>query len=143
MLTQEVVRIRRNISLELPWETTVKHLNNFSARMRASGYGEKYRLEVIKSGVEGFEKMVMEEKNGGRPINQRRTWNEDQRQKKKELQKKNWYRSGGFDVPLFVPHTPNGELAKRMKEVEAKNQQGRKIWLATSMRWTTRKSAKS
>ena len=59
------------------------------------------------------------------------------------VQKKNWYRSGGFDVPLFVPHTPNGELAKRMKEVEAKNQQGRKIWLATSMRWTTRKSPKS
>ena len=127
VLTQEVVRIRRNISLELPWETTAKHLNNFSARMRASGYGEKYRLEVIKSGVEGFEKMVMEEKNGGRPINQRRTWNEDQRQKKKELQKKNWYRSGGFDVPLFVPHTPNGELAKRMKEAEARNHQGRKI----------------
>ena len=143
VLTQEVVRIRRNISLELPWETTAKHLNNFSARMKASGYGEKYRLEVIKSGVESFEKMVMEEKNGGRPINQGRTWNEDQRQKKKELQKKNWYRSGGFDVPLFVPHTPNGELAKRMKEVEAKNQQGRKIWLATSMRWTTRKSPKS
>ena len=38
VLTQEVVRIRRSISLELPWETTAKHLNNFSARMRASGY---------------------------------------------------------------------------------------------------------
>ena len=119
--------MRRNISLDLPWETTVKHLNDFSARMRASGYGERYRLEVIKSGVEGFEKMVAEEKNGGRPINQRRTWNEDQRQKKKELQKKNWYKRGGFDVPIFVPHTPNGELAKRMKEAEAQNHQGRKI----------------
>ena len=26
-LTQEVVTIRRNISSELPWEVTVKHLN--------------------------------------------------------------------------------------------------------------------
>ena len=102
VLTQEVVRMRRNISLDLPWETTVKHLNDFSARMRASGYGERYRLEVIKSGVEGFDKMVAEEKNGGRPINQRRTWNEDQRQKKKELQKKNWFKRGGFDVPIFA-----------------------------------------
>ena len=127
VLTQEVVRLRRNISLDLPWETTVKHLNDFSARMRASGYGERYRLEVIKSGVEGFDKMVAEEKNGGRPINQRRTWNEDQRQKKKELQKKNWFKRGGFDVPIFVPHTPNGELAKRMREVEAQNHQGRQI----------------
>ena len=105
----------------------MKHLSDFSARMRASGYGERYRLEVIKSGVEGFEKMVAEEKNGGRPINQRRTWNEDQRQKKKELQKKNWFKRGGFDVPIFVPHTPNGELAKRMREAEAHNHQGRKI----------------
>ena len=102
VLTQEVVRLRRNISLDLPWETTVKHLNDFSARMRASGYGERYRLDVIKSEVEGFENMVAEEKNGGRPINQRRTWNEVQRQKKKELQKKNWFTRGGFDVPLFV-----------------------------------------
>ena len=28
---------------------------------------------------------------------QRRTWNEDQRQKKKELQKKNWFTRGGFE----------------------------------------------
>ena len=76
-------------------------------------------MEVIKSGVESFEKIVAEETKGGRPINQRRTWNEDQRQKKKELQKKNWFTRGGFDVPLFVPHIPNGELAERMKEVEA------------------------
>ena len=65
VLTQEVVRLRRNISLDLPWETTVKHLNDFSARMRASGYGERYRLEVIKSGVEGFDKMIEEENAGG------------------------------------------------------------------------------
>ena len=113
--------------MELPWETTVKHLNDFSRRMRASGYDEKYRFEIIKSGVEGFEKMVEEEKKGGRPINQRRTWNQDQRQKKKELQKKNWFAKGGYHVPLFVPHTPGGELAKRMRKVEAQNHQGRKI----------------
>ena len=71
--------------------------------------------------------MMKEENTGGRPINPRRTWNEDQRQKKKELQKKNWFKSGGFDVPLFVPHTPNGELAKRMRKAEAQNHQGRRI----------------
>ena len=40
VLTQEVVRIRRNIHPELPWETTVEHLNNFSERLRLSGYNE-------------------------------------------------------------------------------------------------------
>ena len=47
----------------------------------------------------------------------RRTWNEDQRQKKKELQKKNWFAKGGYDVPLFVPHTPGGELAKKIQQI--------------------------
>jgi hypothetical protein len=82
---------------------------------------------VIKSGVEGFDKMVKEEREGGRPVNRPRSWEEDRRQKKKELQAKNWYRQGGYDVPLFVPHTPRGELAKLMRAKEAENNQGRKI----------------
>ena len=65
--------------------------------------------------------------NGGRPLNRARSWNEDIRQKKKELQRTNWYRKGGYDVPLFVPHIPRGELAKRMRAKEMENNQGRKI----------------
>ena len=91
VLTQEVVRIRRNMSKRLPWEETVKHLDDFSERLKLSGYNEDYRFQVIKSGVEGFDKMVEEEQNGGQPINRPRSWEEDRRQKKKELQKRNWY----------------------------------------------------
>ena len=127
VLTQEVVRIRRNIHPELPWETTVKHLDNLSQRLRMSGYDETYRYQVIKSGVEGFDKMMAEAEQGGRPINSPRTWEEDLRQRNKYFKKKRWYRRGGYDVPLFVPHTPRGELAKRMKEKEAQNNQGRTI----------------
>ena len=49
------------------------------------------------------------------------------RRNKKELQGRNWYRQGGYDVPLFVPHTPRGELARRMRRKEAENNQGRRI----------------
>ena len=126
-LVQEVVTIRRNIRPGLPWDVTVKHLDNFSKRMKASGYNQNYRYQVLKSGMEGYDKMLEVERRGGRPVNRPRSWGEDERQKKKELQGKNWFRAGGFDVPLFVPHTPHGELAKRMKEMEAKNNQGREI----------------
>ena len=71
--------------------------------------------------------MLEEEENGGRPINRPKSWEEDKRQRKKELQKRTWFRKGGFDVPLFVPHTPRGVLAKAMREKEAQNNQGRKI----------------
>ena len=127
VLTQEVIRTRRNMHPELPWERTVKHLDDFAQRLRASGYNEDYRYQVVKSGVVGFDKMLEATTNGGRPINRARSWNEDIRQKKKELQSKNWYRQGGYDVPLFVPHTPRGELAKRMRAKEVENNQGRKI----------------
>merc|ERR1712015_374892 len=36
VLTQEAVTIMKNISPALPWSVTVKHLNHFSQRMKAS-----------------------------------------------------------------------------------------------------------
>ena len=126
-LTQEGIRILKNTSLELPWEVAAEHLSNFSRRMKSSGYNEKFRLEVVKSAVEGFNKMVKLEREGGRPVNRPRSWEEDKRQKKKHLKKQNWFRSGGHHVPVFVPHTPGSELARRMRQKEEENNQGRKI----------------
>ena len=66
----------------------------------------------------------MVEKAGGRPVNLPRSWDTDNRQKKKALQAKNWFRKGGFHVPLFVPCTPGGELAKRILNIKNLNNQG-------------------
>jgi hypothetical protein len=106
-LVQEVVTIRRNIRPGLPWDVTVKHLDNFCKRMKASGYNQQYRYQVLKSGMEGFERMLETERRGGRPVNRLRSWGEDERQKKKELQGKNWFRAGGFDV-VCSTHTKGG-----------------------------------
>ena len=108
VLTQEVVRVRKNTRVGLPWETTVKHLNDLSMRLKMSGYDEAYRYQVIKSGVEGFNKMLQEEEKGGRPIHRPRTWDEDLRQKNKYFQKKHWFSKGGFDVPLLSLTPPWG-----------------------------------
>ena len=126
-LTQEVITIMRNVSKELPFETTAKHLSNFCQRLKASGYNENYRLQSLKAGMSGFDKMVEVERSGGWPVNQPRSWDEDNRQKKKELQGKLWFRKGGFDVPLFVTCTPKDELPRRIAKVEELNNQGRTI----------------
>ena len=75
----------------------------------------------------GYDHMLEVERAGGRPVNLPRSWDEDNRRKKKDLQAKNWFRKGGFDVPLFVPCTPGGELAKRISNIEKLNNQGRTI----------------
>ena len=99
--------------------------NNFCQRMKASGYNESYRYQILKAGMIGYDKML--ERAGGRPVNLPRSWDEDNGRKKKDLQAKNWFRKGGFDVPLFVPCTPGGELAKRITNIEKLNNQGRTI----------------
>ena len=64
-LTQEGIRILKNTSLDLPWEVAATHLSDLSGRMKASGYNEKFRLQVIQSAVDGFNKMVKVEREGG------------------------------------------------------------------------------
>ena len=71
--------------------------------------------------------MVKAEEKGERPINRPRTWETDKRQRQKHLQGRNWFRSGGHHVPIFIPHTPNSQLAKLIREKEEQNSQGRKI----------------
>ena len=54
VLSKEIVTIRP----ELPWDVTVKHLNNLSKRMAFSGYSERERLQTIQSGVNGCDEML-------------------------------------------------------------------------------------
>ena len=116
-LTQEVVRILRNCKIELPWEKKVVHLNELTARMKASGYSAEFRFQVIKAGIAGFDKMVENEKAGGRPVNRPRSWNAQARKSEKFKKKLTWHKSGKYDVPLFVPYTPNSMLAREIKAV--------------------------
>ena len=49
--------------------------------MNSSCYCQKFRLEVIKLAVNGFNKMVKLERDGGRPLNRPKSWEDDKRQK--------------------------------------------------------------
>ena len=57
ILTQDVLRILLNCSSELPWDAKAKHLQNFCTRMQFSGYGQKFRYEVIDSAVKALQKI--------------------------------------------------------------------------------------
>ena len=85
-LNQEVMRIMRNTHPGVPWTNTVKLLNYFFDRMKLLGYNKDFRYQVIKSGVKGYEKILAIKKSGGRPVNRPRSWEEDKRETKKELE---------------------------------------------------------
>ena len=48
-------------------------------KLKNSGYGEKYRKEILDSALKGFNKMLEEDRNGTKPLFRNRSWNNEER----------------------------------------------------------------
>jgi hypothetical protein len=81
-LVQEVVRILRNTSKRLDENIKTHYLNEFSLRMKESGYAENVRLEVIKLGVRAYEKQVKRADDGICPLYRPKGYNKTNRENK-------------------------------------------------------------
>jgi hypothetical protein len=46
--------------MELEWKQKAKHLENFMQKLKNSGYDETFRLEILKSSINGYEKIEKE-----------------------------------------------------------------------------------
>ena len=115
ILTQQCLRVMLNCSELLDDEVRNKHVTYFMARMQASGYDKKFRLEVLKSAKNGYEKLKEREKNGGR-MHRPRNLKRLERKKEKIEKGKNWFDTTKYESVLFVPATPESELQKKMQE---------------------------
>ena len=58
ILTQEVLRIPLNCSIELPWQVFVKHVNHMMMRLHYSGYDQKFCMEVVKSALNTYKHIL-------------------------------------------------------------------------------------
>ena len=123
ILTQECLRRMRNTKIELGENVRNKHLNDFMLKMKNSGYGPKYRAQILNSALNAFDKMVEEDKTGKKPLHRSRTWNQENRILAKQNKMKNWYKSVDksgkvYKSILFVPPTPGSGLLKELKNRE-------------------------
>ena len=64
VLVEEGVRRLRNHSRGLEWERSRQVMEEWSRKLRRSGYPETMRHEVIKASVDRYEKMCLEEDDG-------------------------------------------------------------------------------
>ena len=64
-----------------------------------------------------YDKMVEENDKGTRPLYRPKDWNTIPRRKEKEKKRKTWSTKGGHIAPIFVPPTPNSELANSLKVI--------------------------
>merc|ERR1711994_138360 len=67
-LTQELIRRLLNCSKELDCQARRKHLNNFMQLLKNSGYDQSFRAEILKSGLQGYNKIVAADKEKRRPM---------------------------------------------------------------------------
>ena len=122
VLTQEGIRRLKNCKNVLPWEQKVTHLNKFMQKMKNSGYDETFRLEILKSSINGYEKILEDDSNGIKPVYRSKEWKEKNKwNEKKKFKKENWWKGKGNTQNksvIFVPATPGGELAKMFRKIE-------------------------
>jgi hypothetical protein len=123
ILTQECLRRLRNTKVELGPQVQAKHLNHFMLKLKNSGYGQKFRKEILDSALQAFDKILEDDKNGTKPMYRSKTWNMEERQKAKLNKKRNWWNNEKsktqYKSVLFVTPTPGGVLASELRKREA------------------------
>ena len=92
---------------------------NFIAKLKSSGYSEKFRHEIVLSAKSAFKSMMEDDISGKKPLYRNR--DQIDCDKKVRQSKGHWWNKGKreYKAVLFVPPTPNSELAKLMQKREA------------------------
>ena len=82
-----------------------------------AGYPQKYRKDTLCRSLRIYDKMVEDDLGGRRPLYRPKDYERIARRVEKQKKKQNWSNRGGYIAPIFVPPTPNGELAKELKGI--------------------------
>ena len=123
--TQEVLRRLMNSSPKLNWSTEVAPvITEYMDRMRKAGYKEQYRKEVLQHALRIYDMKLKEHSDGVRPLCRPKEWKKEERKLEKKRKKNSWATKGGHIAPIFVPTTPDGILAKRMRKICEEEGQG-------------------
>ena len=114
----EVVRRILNTSTRLEWsEYVAPALTDYMVRMKVAGYDELYRKRTLEQALRIFDKMVIDDEDGVRPIHRPGNWQKEERRNEKRKKKRDWGTKGGCIAPIIIPSTPNSELLIMLREV--------------------------
>ena len=122
IITQMGLRVLLNCSPQLPKQRVTEHLTYFSKRMQASGYDKRFRYEVIKSVINGYDNIKELEDQGRRPMYRERGYDRTERRKTKERTRAGWFKRNNHEAVLFVPSTPGSQLASQYRQTIEKHQ---------------------
>ena len=99
---QKVVRILRDTS-RTQEDRVVKDLSEFCVILQESVYGERYRLEIIESGIKTYEKQVKRAEDGICPLFWPKGYpgrDTKKKERKKKMVKVAWYRPSDMSAVI-------------------------------------------
>ena len=120
VLSQEVFRRLHNTKHELHEKFKNEILNEFMIDLKISGYNQKERLNILKSGFKTYDNLTEKVKKEERPFYRPKNFQKHERKRNKRSKKYNWFRSDKkFTSVMFVKPTPNSQLLKMLQKTES------------------------
>ena len=105
----------------LPWEKKAVFLTDYMARLKSAGYSQTFRIDILKQAVARYEGMLGSNREGKQPMYRSKEWIKANRNQVGlgcgKSGKSNWIAKGGYDTVMFVPATPQSELAQLWRGV--------------------------
>jgi hypothetical protein len=118
VMVNEILRILRNCSKDLPWSETAGHVSYFMRRMQFSGYPEEFRHQVLGKALGKYDRMMGRLENTRRENGTQDRRDQEMRKREKRGKKYKWYASDGkYDSVIFVEATPKAEFKKKVQSV--------------------------
>ena len=127
-LTQECIRRLRSTRKQLSCTRKQEILTDYMQVLKNSGYHETFRVEILKAGLNGYNKILEADKLGKKPLYRAKDWRKSSRWLESKKKTRNWL-GGKYKSCIFVPPTPGSELRKRLQKVEQNMRPGgRENW---------------
>ena len=86
-------------------------------RMKAAGYSQDYRQHCLENALRIWDAKLRDSDDGVSPLNRPPGFKKIERRKDKQTKRKTWSTKGGYVAPIIVPSTPDGTLAKMLRDV--------------------------
>ena len=71
-------------------------------KLKNSGYGKKFRTEILNSSLKAFDKIIEDDRKGTKPMYRDRFWNFEERQKKKKFKNIKLVELRKFENKIYV-----------------------------------------
>lgn len=113
ILTNELLRVMRNISPYVSEEEKQMHIQYFMYRLQFSGYNKEERINVYRRSTRKFQDRQSNASSGLIPLYRSKFWNVGTRKKEKEQKRKHWYTKGGYKATFFIDATPKENIARK------------------------------